>query len=91
MAIEGVMSITSTQVAQPFTVEAIGFPPGSVFITVETQNIRYWFGGREPTPTEGHIMYTGAPYGFTFRQDVENLKMIAASGTAKISYTIKGR
>ena len=85
-----VLTISSTNAEQPFTEEAIGFVPGNVYISVETQNLRVWYDGRTPTATEGHPLYAGASYTF-YSPDVMNLKMIAETGTSTVTYTAKGR
>jgi len=87
---EDVVTITATEVSQPFTEEAIGFKAGILYLTTETNNIRFWFLGREPTTAEGHILYTGTGYTFT-APDIEDLKLIAVTGTATVSYSAKGR
>ena len=86
-----VVYITTTDVQQPFTEAALGFIPGNVYMSIETQNLRIWYdNNRTPTPTEGHPLYAGASYTFV-GPDVVGMKMIAETGTAKVTYTAKGR
>lgn len=88
--VEDVVSITSTQFQQPFTEAAIGFLPGRLQFTVEDQNVRYWYGGRTPTPTEGHILFIGSSPVFLTTADIINMRIIAVTGTATLTYTVKG-
>ena len=80
----------SGTVVRPFTEEALGFCPGHLFITVESNNIRFFYGGKTPSTSYGHIGYSTGSYTFTKQREIENLRMISASGTAVIHYTVAG-
>lgn len=85
-----VIYVTNTEAQQPFTEQALGFVAGNVYLSVETQNIRVWYDNKRiPTSTDGHPLYAGGGYTF-YGQDAAGLKMIAVTGTAKVTYTAKG-
>ena len=88
---EGQFEVDSATHIQPFTREQVGFPPGTCFISVENQNIRYRYGDKTPTASDGHLAYMGTEKVFDNPIDIVNLKIIATSGTAVINFTIKGR
>jgi hypothetical protein len=88
---EGVADIGSTEAEQLFTVASLGFIPGSLYLSVEDQNIRFWYGGRAPLANEGHTVFVGGAITFGDPNDITNLKIIAATGTAKVNFTVKGR
>lgn len=86
-----VITVTSTQHEQPFTEESLGFVPGSLYLSVEDQNIRFWYGGRVPTATEGHPVFANGGAVFNASGEITELRIIAMAGTAKVNYTVKGR
>lgn len=86
---ENILYVTSTKHQQPFSKDVLGFAPGNVYLSVEDQNARIWYGGRTPTADEGHPLLAGASYSFN-APDLENFKVIAETGTAKIFFTAKG-
>ena len=87
---EDTINLTTSKVEQPFTAEALGFVPGHLFITVESANMRFWYGGKIPTSGEGHIGFANISYTFYKRQEIENLRMISQSGTSVVRYTVSG-
>lgn len=75
---------------QPFKREFIGFQPGALLISVEDQNIRFWYGGQEPTADSGHLLQVGAFLRFQKTIEIENLKICSTGGVAKVSATVAG-
>lgn len=58
------------------------------FLTVEDADIRYRIDGVAPTASVGNIAYNGgAPLEIEGTTNLENLQIIATSGTAKVSVT----
>ena len=63
-----------------------------VFITAETQPVRWRADGTAPTSTEGHLLAIGDSISFTnfnYRQLLESIKFIATvtgDGAIKITY-----
>jgi len=88
---EGRFSVDATTIVQPFTEDLVGFPPGSVHLTIEDQNVRYRYGPASPTTTDGHLFYAGTDPVFDKSPDIPNLKFIAETGTAVVNFTVKGR
>ena len=87
---EGKFEVGTSEAKQPFTIEQVGFQPGSVHLTVESQNVRYRFGKLTPSTNDGHLIYSGGSETFTSSIDIQNLKFIAVTGTAIVQYTVKG-
>jgi len=87
---EGVIGINAGEVKQPFTAQAMGFPPGSAFISVESADIRYRYGGATPNATDGHLLLVGQWFNI-YAPDVENLKITAVGGNAQVVATVKGK
>lgn len=88
---EDVLVVSSTKVEHPFTEEAVGFIPGTLTVTVEDQNVRFWISGREPTTSEGLRIFANGGAVISSPAEIMNMKLIAESSTAKINYSIKGR
>lgn len=87
---EDVIDVNSTTVQQPFTRELVGFLPGYAHLTVETQNVRYFYSGQTPATDNGHIIYANDSAIFDKASDITNIKLIAETGTARITVTLKG-
>jgi len=84
------LEVSSTVAIRPFTRELLGFNPGSLLLSVEVQNIRFWYGGSKPTTTSGHPLVVGASARFTKTSEIEDLWMIAVAGTARVFATVGG-
>ena len=84
------LEVSSTRAIQPFTRDLLGFNPGTLLLSVEVQNIRFWYGGSAPTSTSGHQLVVGAFSRFTKTSEIENLQMIAVAGTARVFATVGG-
>ncbi len=88
---EGSFEVDAVDFVQPFQRDAVGFNPGTVYFTVETQNVRLRYGPKSPTPTDGHLIFAGGEKVFDQSMDILNLKFIAVTGTATVQFTVKGR
>jgi hypothetical protein len=88
---EGVIYVGNAAAKQPFIHELIGFAPGNAFITVETNSIRYRYGGATPDVADGHLLEVGQSI-VVHAPDVENFKAISTSANgSKLVATIKGK
>lgn len=56
-----------------------------VFCTVAGADVRYRLDGADPSATNGHIVYDQGTLEVEGIENLQNLKMIAVSGTAKVS------
>jgi hypothetical protein len=54
------------------------------YVTVETQAIRWWDDGTNPTTTAGHLTAAGSSITLNGRDNVVNFKCIATAGTATV-------
>lgn len=88
---EVTLQVPSSEAIQPFTKEKVGFEPGNVFFSVETQNVRYWYGGSEPSTISGHLILENQWISFSKSREVKELRIIAIAGTATIQATVEGR
>lgn len=84
------LDVGTAAVVQPFTRTALGFIPGNLFLSVETESVRFWYSGSNPTPSSGHLIGAGGNAVFRKTAEIENLKLIATAGTARISATVGG-
>lgn len=82
--------INTGECVQPFKRELLGFQPGALLISVEDQNIRFWYGGQEPTADSGHLLQVGAFSSFQKTIEIENLRICSTGGLAKVSATVAG-
>ena len=83
-------TVSDTKALKPFTRELVGFIPGGLLLSPETQHIRFWYGGTTPTADSGHLIYAGGSARFTKTNEIENLQIIAVTGTAEIFATVSG-
>ena len=60
----------------------------AVFVTVETNNIRYWIDGTDPNANEGHIVYATGNLFLNSPKAMRELRMIGVGGaaTAMVTY-----
>lgn len=82
--------VNNTVAVQRFHRNVLGFVPGNLFLTVEDVSIRFWYGGITPTPASGHLLAPGSNITFRKTAEIENLKIIATTGTARIFATVGG-
>jgi len=85
-----IIDVNAATHVHPFRRETLGYAPGSLLLTVESSNIRFWYGGTTPTASSGHLLNAGGSLVFTKTAEIENLKMIATTGTARIYATVGG-
>lgn len=57
-------------------------PYSLAFITVETNDIRYWTTGDTPTATSGHLIKAGTSFELDNILQIKNFKAIAISAAA---------
>lgn len=60
-----------------------------VFISVETQAIRYCYDGTTPTASKGHPVAAGGSFTVYGFENVANLRMISQTGTAVLDVTLE--
>lgn len=81
--------LTVAAAAVPLTAAKLavaGKPKGvRVFCTIAGADIRYRLDGAAPTASNGHIVYDQGTLEVEGIENLQNLKMIAVSGTAKVS------
>jgi hypothetical protein len=79
--LETTIAITTTLV-QPFTSAVLGFRPQRLHLEVTDANIRYRYLGGTPTSSAGFALPDGSTLILVDGPQIENLKLIAESGTA---------
>ena len=79
LSVDGTAVVLTSSVYAP-----AGKAPQMAVITVEGANLRVWSDGTAPTAGVGQLIQTGAFY-VCGQSNVQNLKLIAASGTGTIS------
>jgi hypothetical protein len=52
--------------------------------TVETQSIRYWEDGTDPTTSEGHLVASGGSFIVEGSDAIRKFRVIAVTGSPKI-------
>jgi hypothetical protein len=57
--------------------------------TVETQAIRYWTDGQDPTASEGIMVAAGGSFVIGGRGDIKGFRAIAVTGSPKIMVQFK--
>jgi hypothetical protein len=90
MAVDMTFNVGTMTAVQPFRREILGFAPGSLLISVEGQDVRFWYGGGSPTTATGHKLVVGAFSRFVKTAEIEALKIISTAGTAIVSATVGG-
>ncbi len=81
----------TNQVAQSINTAALGFIPGSLFMTVELADVRVAWDGTPPSADEGHIVFNGSTFSLSKPSQIMDLKIIARTVTdAKVTITIGG-
>lgn len=62
---------------------------GAVFLTIETNSIRYKIEGGDPTSTDGHLISSAISQNLWLhdRHAIRNLKMIAIDGNSTVHVT----
>lgn len=81
--------VTQTAI-QPF----INMPPGqsgTLYFSVETEDIRFRYDGGMPSPSGGHRVYSGQSFSVTKSTEVRNFAMCAVTETAKVTCTVGGQ
>ena len=75
------LSVTTS--AQQLTVPS---QAKSALVSVDSADIRWRVDGTDPTTSTGHLLSDGQYFEF-FGDEIENLSVIATSGTAKVAVT----
>ena len=58
-----------------------------IFVTVETNSIRFRIDGGDPDANDGHVVIAGGNVYLIDSKSVRNLRMIAVGGTATVIVT----
>lgn len=64
-----------------------GIAAQKALITVEENDIRYWYDGSTPTGSEGHLGAVGAVIELEGANSLKNFKAIATGADAKLMVT----
>lgn len=83
-----VYTVPSTA-ARKLVLEGLGFTAHSIYLSVESANLRISYDGSVPTPDDGHVLYDGQHFTLTKPSLIRNFQMIATTGTAKINVTFE--
>ena len=51
-------------------------------------NVRVWFDGTDPTPTEGHLYYAGSSLDLDNSNDIANVRLISETGDVEVTYSL---
>jgi len=62
--------------------EAYRIVAKAVFVTIESNNIRYRIDGGDPDANDGHVVVSGGNIYFTDVTSILNLRMIGSGGAA---------
>lgn len=63
-------------------------PASQAVITFEGGNVRIWFDGSNPSPTEGHLYLAGAQMILDKGDDIGNIRFIAVSASATVTVSL---
>lgn len=79
----------TTAAVNRLTVAKITDDVGAVFITVETNNLRYRIDGGNPNATVGHLLVSGSYQNLWLNNvsAIKNLRMIAIDGSSFVKVT----
>lgn len=88
---EGHVIITSSEAVTPFLRQQVGFLPGNAFVSLESANVRYRYGGAVPSDVDGHLFYADTSLNFGSSVDIEKITFIATGSNAVLQFTVKGR
>lgn len=55
-------------------------------VSVESQSIRYWDNGADPTATEGHLITAGTSFYFTCELSLVRMIEVASGAKIQVSY-----
>ena len=58
-------------------------------LTITGGDLRYYYDGSTPTPTDGLYAFDGSQITITGHDNLDNLKMIAVAGNVNVSYTVE--
>jgi hypothetical protein len=57
-------------------------------LTSTTNNYRYWYSGKVPTPSQGHPGYEGVTLFVRGIRSIRNFQLIAESGACSVAITL---
>lgn len=79
--------VSTTSISRPFVTYRNN--AGALFLTVETNNIRYRIDSGNPSATLGHLVVSSIYQNFWInnRVAIQNLRMIAVGGNATVRIT----
>lgn len=92
----GAEKLTVSTTALPITATLTTIPQAGgfrkravkVFLTVETNSIRVYWHGSDPTSTDGHLLTSGSSLTIEGEDNVQRLRMIRASADATVQITV---
>ena len=82
-----VYTIGTTTVA--LNIDALGFSPSAMFLSVENADLRVSYDGSSPTPTDGHRLYDSQTFTISKPAHIRNFKMCTVTGIAKVNVTLE--